>query len=879
MKLLLEREAEVNTVTLRGNTVLTLASQEGHSDVVKLLLEREAEVNTVTENGSTALMVSSQNGHWDIAKILIDANAIVSQVNQYKETAFMYLIFAEITNKYNIQLGNIVEIWQNPLSPESHYAMPSASFALIGALICNTTSELFDSDFAKSALQEYTVYAFLPTIFHQYSKSNEHLFSCSVEEKISLHTMSTAVVCKLPYTALQWLTPCHRDKLVNMLGQTPLHLLAMENRILCDMEEKILLVTKTVGFSFSDRDNNGRVPYHIACIRHNTQFLLCGLKLDSDYRTNILVRDHLGKIPLTYMTYLLKYTAESGVQALKFIAARKTHKMLIEHMGLDLAMHTQLNICTDPVLSNNTVDSLSKYFTANMTVTELIKITTEAKKILFGTGDVASLFACNARGIVRLPDKQQIVVSVIHLLQLIGTEMGRMDPLFECVPELKGSVQEYTKCGKLDELDTSMKLVNFTDYFSMHLSEYGIKIHAEITQTWNRYWISGERDRFSSIEFCADFWQICLKVLDTDVIRTYMKGNSLIIENCERKHGFVGMLNISCKVGDSNMLISVDITPSIVCNNLKEYTALLRPRHYDNKEIGDKFYTGLELSSSHKDWDFLRFLQPEVMCAYALVKMLRSVAKTFQTEKGKVYTAEDILPSYMVKTGLLWILDPEEKCFKIYTDLNIGSIFQNEDSSSYKGDVLGLCQDLLHDTHTSGIEGRDLEKLRDICKKCCTATGHLTVRERIPPYVLDTRRSDRQEQNGINLQWMNETWKPEIEGILHQDEIIYNRKLYSDPEAERVWVEYNSDTKPAGQLSHHKIAYPDINEDTVRKCRVWALRMLWILPHLLKYDGQTPDGKAEITGVRNYYLPDQEIYARDKDLAVALCRVLQAVLE
>ncbi len=93
-------------------------------------------------------------------------------------------------------------------------------------------------------------------------------------------------------------------------------------------------------------------------------------------------------------------------------------------------------------------------------------------------------------------------------------------------------------------------------------------------------------------------------------------------------------------------------------------------------------------------------------------------------------------------------------------------------------------------------------------------------------------------------------------------------------------MEHNSDKNPSNrQLSHYKITYPDISEETAGKCQIWALRMLRILPLLLQYDGQTSDLKEEITGVRNYYLPDQEIYARDKDLAVTLCQVLEAVLE
>ncbi len=147
------------------------------------------------------------------------------------------------------------------------------------------------------------------------------------------------------------------------------------------------------------------------------------------------------------------------------------------------------------------------------------------------------------------------------------------------------------------------------------------------------------------------------------------------------------MLNIPCKLGDSIQLISIDITPSIVSDNLDRYTALLKPRHYDNKKVYDAFYTGLELSTSQKIWDFIKYLQQEIMCAYVLVKMLRSLEDTFQTGRGRVYTAENILPSYMVKTALLWILDPEEKYSNIYRDLKINTVFHNESSSIYKEDV------------------------------------------------------------------------------------------------------------------------------------------------------------------------------------------------
>ncbi len=210
------------------------------------------------------------------------------------------------------------------------------------------------------------------------------------------------------------------------------------------------------------------------------------------------------------------------------------------------------------------------------------------------------------------------------------------------------------------------------------------------------------------------------------------------------------MLNLSCEVCDNIQYISVDITPSIVGDNLNGYTALLRPRHTDYKKVGNEFYQGLELSTSHKDWDFRKFLQPEVMCDYALVKMLPSLADTFQTEEGRVFSAEEILPSYMLNTAMLGLLDPEEKWTKIYPQIarEICIWFGQEDKS----------------------------RLLDICEKYMAENGRLIMRESILPYVtLVQRYPNRQVQNGIN-----EIRHPDIGNISCQDEIIHSRKIYTN---------------------------------------------------------------------------------------------------
>src|SRR5690606_34634575 len=77
---------DINTKT-RGYTLLSIASQNGHVEVINILLGANANIDHTNDEDTTALLKASENGHFDVVKLLLDHGANIDLANNQGTTA------------------------------------------------------------------------------------------------------------------------------------------------------------------------------------------------------------------------------------------------------------------------------------------------------------------------------------------------------------------------------------------------------------------------------------------------------------------------------------------------------------------------------------------------------------------------------------------------------------------------------------------------------------------------------------------------------------------------------------------------------------------------------------------------------------------------
>jgi ankyrin repeat protein len=81
-KLLFDHNAEIEARNSDGSSVLLLAVDGGHVDIINKLLELKVDVNSRNINGETPLIRAIRNKNIEVSKLLINSGADITSRNK-----------------------------------------------------------------------------------------------------------------------------------------------------------------------------------------------------------------------------------------------------------------------------------------------------------------------------------------------------------------------------------------------------------------------------------------------------------------------------------------------------------------------------------------------------------------------------------------------------------------------------------------------------------------------------------------------------------------------------------------------------------------------------------------------------------------------------
>ncbi len=90
---LIEQGADVNLMSRKRDSVLFLASKEGHIPLVKALLQRSVDIHFKNHIGWNALFNAAWAGHYEVMEMLLEAGLDASIRNSHNKTALNMAVF------------------------------------------------------------------------------------------------------------------------------------------------------------------------------------------------------------------------------------------------------------------------------------------------------------------------------------------------------------------------------------------------------------------------------------------------------------------------------------------------------------------------------------------------------------------------------------------------------------------------------------------------------------------------------------------------------------------------------------------------------------------------------------------------------------------
>ncbi len=215
----------------------------------------------------------------------------------------------------------------------------------------------------------------------------------------------------------------------------------------------------------------------------------------------------------------------------------------------------------------------------------------------------------------------------------------------------------------------------------------------------------------------------------------------------------MGTLSLTWAGADyPGLSVSVDVVPVVRCQS---FVALMRPRHFDHRLVGSHYSTSLEVSAVLLDRNLLLSLDKAIKQGYCLAKITRSSdASPLMTRSGQSLTTEDVLQSYLLKSALFWVLDPQGKFGRVYHGLSREAVFQlqEEDRAATLRETVQRCKRLVRLVATERVglcgeadreAGALIEQAKSLIALCqdLTPSGMISADGFVAPYLMEAQVS------------------------------------------------------------------------------------------------------------------------------------------